>query len=130
MEAASWWGVHPLDPDRHADIHPGGAVATPEGPIVPVIRRADQRLPYGVTRQGTHLAEKAHARKLTLGDLSGGMFTITPLGAYGIETFTPIVNYPQCAIPGAGFDAARGHARPHRSLPQNVLERFLQPSYH
>jgi pyruvate/2-oxoglutarate dehydrogenase complex dihydrolipoamide acyltransferase (E2) component len=67
-------------------------VATPEGPIVPVIRHADQRSLWDIAQQGARLAEKTHAHKLTLDDVSGGTFTITNLGTYGIEIFTPIVN--------------------------------------
>jgi pyruvate dehydrogenase E2 component (dihydrolipoamide acetyltransferase) len=74
------------------DIHLRVAVATPEGPIVPVIRHADQRSLWDIAQQGARLAEKTHAHKLTLDDVSGGTFTITNLGTYGIEIFTPIVN--------------------------------------
>jgi pyruvate dehydrogenase E2 component (dihydrolipoamide acetyltransferase) len=89
------------------DIHLGVAVATPEGLIVPVIRHADQRLLGDIAQQSAQLADKAHARKLTLDEVSGGTFTLTNLGSYGIEIFTPLVNYPQCAILGVGRVAER-----------------------
>ena len=96
------------------DIHLGVAVATPEGLIVPVIRHADQRSLWEIAQQSAHLAERAHARKLTLDEVSAGTFTITNLGTYGIEIFTPIVNYPQCAILGVGRVAERPVVMPGR----------------
>ncbi len=96
------------------EIHLGVAVATAEGLIVPVIRHADQRSLADLAQQSAHLAEKAHARKLTLDEVSGGTFTITNLGTYGIDLFTPIVNYPQCAILGVGRIAERPVVVPGR----------------
>ena len=96
------------------DIHLGVAVATPEGLIVPVIRHADQRSLGDIAQQSAHLAAKAQARKLALDEVSGGTFTITNLGAYGIEIFTPLVNYPQCAILGVGRVAERPVVVPGR----------------
>ena len=89
------------------DIHLGVAVATPEGLIVPVIRHADQRTLAGIAQQSAQLADKAQARRLSLDEVSGGTFTLTNLGSYGIELFTPLVNYPQCAILGIGRVADR-----------------------
>ncbi|HEX9872324.1 MAG TPA: dihydrolipoamide acetyltransferase family protein, partial [Candidatus Tectomicrobia bacterium] len=82
------------------DIHLGVAVATPEGLIVPVIHHADQCSLGDLAQQSAQLAEKAQARRLSLDEVSGGTFTLTNLGSYGIEIFTPLVNYPQCAILG------------------------------
>ncbi|MGH8071808.1 MAG: dihydrolipoamide acetyltransferase family protein [Candidatus Entotheonellia bacterium] len=96
------------------DIHLGVAVATPEGLIVPVIRHADQRSLGDIAQQSAHLAAKAQARKLALDEVSGGTFTITNLGSYGIEIFTPLVNYPQCAILGVGRVAERPVVVPGR----------------
>ena len=96
------------------DIHLGVAVATPAGLIVPVIRHADQRSLGDIAQQSAQLAEKAHARRLTLDEVSGGTFTLTNLGSYGIEIFTPLVNYPQCAILGIGRVAERPVVVPGR----------------
>jgi pyruvate dehydrogenase E2 component (dihydrolipoamide acetyltransferase) len=97
-----------------ADIHVGIAVATPEGLIVPVIRHADQRALWDIARESAQLSEKAHQRKLTLDEVTGGTFTMTNLGTYGIEIFTPIVNFPQCAILGVGRVADRPVVVPGR----------------
>ena len=96
------------------DIHLGVAVATPEGLIVPVIHHADQRSLGDIGQQSAQLAEKAQARRLSLDEVSGGTFTITNLGSYGIEIFTPLVNYPQCAILGVGRVAERPVVVPGR----------------
>jgi pyruvate dehydrogenase E2 component (dihydrolipoamide acetyltransferase) len=96
------------------EIHLGVAVATPEGLIVPVIHHADQRSLGDIAQQSAQLAEKAQARKLTLDEVSGGTFTLTNLGSYGIEIFTPLVNYPQCAILGIGRVAERPVVVPGR----------------
>jgi pyruvate dehydrogenase E2 component (dihydrolipoamide acetyltransferase) len=103
------------------DIHLGVAVAAPEGLIVPVIRHADHRSLWDIAQQSAYLAEKAHARKLTLDDVSGGTFTITNLGTYGVEIFTPIVNYPQCAILGVGRVAARPVVMPGRIEARSIM---------
>jgi pyruvate dehydrogenase E2 component (dihydrolipoamide acetyltransferase) len=97
-----------------ADIHVGIAVATPEGLIVPVIRHADQQALWDIARESAQLSEKAHQRKLTLDEVTGGTFTMTNLGTYGIEIFTPIVNFPQCAILGVGRVAERPAVMPGR----------------
>jgi pyruvate dehydrogenase E2 component (dihydrolipoamide acetyltransferase) len=103
------------------DIHLGVAVATPEGLIVPVMRHADQRSLWEIAGQSIQLAEKAHARKLSLDEVSGGTFTITNLGTYGIEIFTPIVNYPQCAILGVGRVAERPVVMPGRIEARSIM---------
>jgi pyruvate dehydrogenase E2 component (dihydrolipoamide acetyltransferase) len=96
------------------DIHLGVAVATADGLIVPVIRHADQRSLWEIARDSAQLADKAQQRTLTLHDVSGGTFTMTNLGPYGVEIFTPIVNYPQCAILGVGRVAERPVVLPGR----------------
>jgi pyruvate dehydrogenase E2 component (dihydrolipoamide acetyltransferase) len=53
--------------------------------------------------------------------VSGGTFTITNLGTYGVEIFTPIVNYPQCAILGVGRVAARPVVMPGRIEARSIM---------
>jgi pyruvate dehydrogenase E2 component (dihydrolipoamide acetyltransferase) len=103
------------------DIHVGIAVATTEGLIVPVIRHADQRTLWEIAQESAQLADKAQRRTLTLADVAGGTFTITNLGAYGVEIFTPIVNYPQCAILGVGRVAERPVVLPGRIEARSMM---------
>jgi pyruvate dehydrogenase E2 component (dihydrolipoamide acetyltransferase) len=83
-------------------VHMGVAVALQDGLIVPVIRDAGTRPLGELARERAQLAEKAQAGTLTLDDVDGGTFTISNLGAFGADAFTPIVNPPQCAILGVG----------------------------
>jgi pyruvate dehydrogenase E2 component (dihydrolipoyllysine-residue acetyltransferase) len=69
---------------------------------VPVIRDADRRPLAEIARDRDDLAAKAQAGTLTLDELEGGTFTISNLGSFGADAFTPIVNPPQCAILGVG----------------------------
>ena len=48
------------------------------------------------------LARRARERRLRADEMQGGTFTITNLGAFGVETFTPIINPPECAVLGMG----------------------------
>jgi pyruvate dehydrogenase E2 component (dihydrolipoamide acetyltransferase) len=86
----------------HEAVHIGIAVALDEGLIVPVIRDADRKTVREIAEVSRLLVEKARAGTLGVDDVSGGIFTITNLGMYGIDAFTPIINLPQIAILGVG----------------------------
>jgi pyruvate dehydrogenase E2 component (dihydrolipoamide acetyltransferase) len=83
-------------------VHLGVAVALDDGLIVPVIRDAHSRTLLELTRARTELAAQAQAGTLGLDAIEGGTFSVTNLGAFGADSFTPIVNPPQCAILGVG----------------------------
>ena len=80
------------------DIHIGLAVAVDDGLIVPVIHHADEMNLSQLTSRRTEIVSRARANKLSLDDLSGGTFTISNLGMYGVDAFNAIVNPPQAAI--------------------------------
>ncbi len=83
-------------------IHIGIAVDTDAGLLAPVVRDV-LRLSLKELSTRTHdLVERARQRKLSLNELQGGTFTVTSLGAFGIDAFTPIINFPECAILGIG----------------------------
>lgn len=86
----------------HQAVHLGMAVATPNGLFVPVIYDADQLGLSELTIATTQLAERARTNTLAPDTLQGGTFTVSNLGMYGIEGFTPIINTPQVAILGVG----------------------------
>ncbi|MBI4514901.1 MAG: 2-oxo acid dehydrogenase subunit E2 [Deltaproteobacteria bacterium] len=86
----------------HTDINIGIAVALDDGLIAPVIRKADQKSLPQIAEQTRLLAGKARAGTLGVEEVSGGTFTITNLGMYGVDAFTPIINQPQVAILGVG----------------------------
>jgi pyruvate dehydrogenase E2 component (dihydrolipoamide acetyltransferase) len=83
-------------------VHMGVAVALEDGLIVPVIRDAGGRPLAEIARDRADLAARAQAGTLTLDEVEGGTFTISNLGGFGADAFTPIVNPPQCAILGVG----------------------------
>ena len=74
------------------------AMATDKGLVVPVIKNADQKTVYNISQDLATLYEKASAGELSKEELSGGTLTISNLGYHGIETGTPIINYPQSTI--------------------------------
>jgi len=84
------------------DINIGVAVATEKGLVVPVIHNADRKSLEEVASTLNDLVEKARASKLSKEELTGGTFTITNLGMFGVEIFTPIINPPETAILGVG----------------------------
>lgn len=94
-----WTDSGPVQPDG---IHIGLAVDTPEGLLVPVIRHADRLSVGEIAEQSRGLIERARSRRCTADELSGGTFTVTNLGAFGIDAFTPIINFPETAVLGIG----------------------------
>ena len=84
------------------DVNVGVAVATENGLTVPVIRYADKKLVADIDAEIKDLTEKARQGKLSKTELSGGTFTITNLGMYGVDFFAPIINPPEAAILGVG----------------------------
>jgi 2-oxoglutarate dehydrogenase E2 component (dihydrolipoamide succinyltransferase) len=83
---------------NHYDI--SIAVGTPQGLVVPVLRDADKLSFAGVEQEIVNLGKKARDGKLTMGDMTGGTFTISNGGVYGSLLSTPIINPPQTGILG------------------------------
>jgi pyruvate dehydrogenase E2 component (dihydrolipoamide acetyltransferase) len=84
------------------DVNVGLAVATEYGLVVPVIRNADRKSLKEIDTAIMELTEKARQGKLAKEELAGGTFTVSNLGMYGVEFFTPIINPPEAAILGVG----------------------------
>ena len=89
------------------EIHIGLAVAVEEGLVVPVIHGADTGSLSEIARQRAELVARAQAGKLRPVDISGGTFTISNLGMYGVDAFNAIINQPQAAILAVGRIAER-----------------------
>jgi pyruvate dehydrogenase E2 component (dihydrolipoamide acetyltransferase) len=94
---AHWAGDKIL---RFARVHLGFAVDTPRGLMVPVIRNADLLSLKAISAEAKRLAKACTGGGITPDELAGGTFTISNLGALGIESFTPVLNTPQVAILG------------------------------
>jgi pyruvate dehydrogenase E2 component (dihydrolipoamide acetyltransferase) len=86
----------------HPNVHLGFACDTPRGLLAPVVRNADELCLDELAARVNELAAQATAGALSADDLSGATFTISNLGAVGIEAFTPLLNPPQVAILGVG----------------------------
>lgn len=87
---------------QYDDVHIALAVDTELGLLAPVVRHADQLSLDQIAGQTRQLIADARADRLTQQHLDGGTFTVTNLGMFGIETFTPILNLPQAGILGVG----------------------------
>jgi pyruvate dehydrogenase E2 component (dihydrolipoamide acetyltransferase) len=89
---------------RHSRaVHVGIAVALdPEGLVVPVLRDAHARSLRDLTADLLQLVERATSGRLSPDEMQGGTFTITNLGQYRVDAFTPIANPPETAILGVG----------------------------
>ncbi|MFD6357662.1 dihydrolipoamide acetyltransferase family protein [Nocardia tengchongensis] len=127
---------------RHKAINIGIAVATDAGLFVPVIHDADRKSVSAIAAEGRDKATRARDRKLKGEDMSGGTFTISNLGMFGIEQFTAVINPPESAILAVGaaqdelkLDGEQVVSRKilrvtlsadHRSIDGAVAARFLQ----
>jgi pyruvate dehydrogenase E2 component (dihydrolipoamide acetyltransferase) len=80
----------------------GIAVDTDSGLLVPVVRDVPSLPLKELAARARDLAERARLGKLKAEEMQGGTFTVTNLGQFGIDAFTPIINLPQCAILGVG----------------------------
>lgn len=96
---SSWGGDKIL---RHRHINVGVAVAIDEGLMVPVIKGADAKGLDTLSAETRDLAERARAGRLKPDEFSGGTFTISNLGMFGIDNFTAVINPPESAILAVG----------------------------
>lgn len=96
---ASWHndGIYYYD-----DINIAIAVDTEAGLLAPVIHGASELTLNEIAERSSTLIEAARAGTLTKADLTGGTMTVTNLGMFGIDAFTPVINLPQSAILGIG----------------------------
>lgn len=105
----------------HAQIDIGMAVDTEAGLLVPVLRQVDRLSLQELSAQSAALAEGARNRRLKPDQLQGATFTVTNLGMYNIDAFTPIIDLPQCAILGLGRIALRPAVYQGQVVPRHQL---------
>jgi pyruvate dehydrogenase E2 component (dihydrolipoamide acetyltransferase) len=84
------------------DIHVGLAVALDDGLMVPVVRHTDRLDLAALSAETTRLADAARTGSLKLDELEGGTFSVSALGMFGVDVFTPVINPPNAAILGVG----------------------------
>jgi pyruvate dehydrogenase E2 component (dihydrolipoamide acetyltransferase) len=82
------------------DVHVGIAVALDEGLVVPVIRNTAALSVKEIAQESARLVRAAREGKLSMDDYAGGSFSVSTLGMFGVDSFTPILNPPQTGILG------------------------------
>jgi len=95
--------AHMLDANtirRFRAVHLGVAVDTPRGLLVPVIRNADTKSLVQISKEVKELAAQAASGSISPDKMSGATFTVSNLGSFDVEMFTPILNPPQTGIIG------------------------------
>ncbi len=88
--------------EESADINLGFAVALPTGLVVPVVKEAQRKSLQDIHRETRELTDKARNNRLTPDDYTGNTFTVSNLGALGVDHFTAIINQPDSAILAVG----------------------------
>lgn len=83
-------------------VHIGLAVDTERGLVVPVLRDIQRKTVRQIAQESAALIERARAGRLGRDEMQGGTFSISNLGMYEIDAFTPIINLPECAVLGVG----------------------------
>jgi pyruvate dehydrogenase E2 component (dihydrolipoamide acetyltransferase) len=82
------------------EIHVGMAVALEDGLVVPVIRDTGKRELLDLVQETSRLVDAAKDGTLGMDDMAGGTFTVSAMGMFGVDSFTPILNQPQVGILG------------------------------
>ena len=115
---ASWTeeAMHVYD-----DVDISVAVATPEGLITPIVRRADQKSLSAISAEMKDLAQRAKDKKLKLEEFQGGGFSISNLGMFGVKDFAAIINPPQSCILAVGAGEQRPVVRNGALAIANVM---------
>ena len=105
----------------HREINIGVAVALENGLIVPVVPQADQKNLRQLSAEVSELVSRAREQKLTNQQVTGGTFTITNLGPFGVEQFNAIINPPEAAILAVGSIKPQPVVLPDGSLGSRPL---------
>jgi pyruvate dehydrogenase E2 component (dihydrolipoamide acetyltransferase) len=110
--------------ERLEHVNLGMAVDTERGLLVPVIRDAEQKSLRQFGQEFREMVDRARKGRSLPDDISGGTFTITNLGMYDIEAFTPVINLPEAAILGVGKILPKWVFRPE-SPEKPVLRQMM-----
>ncbi len=114
---------------RHGTVHLGVAVAVEDGLVVPVIRDAQLLSVFEISSRIRQLAELARSRKLKADQMTGGTFTISNLGMYGVREFQAIINPPEAAILAVGGTEARPIVKNGQVVPGQVMSLSLSADH-
>jgi pyruvate dehydrogenase E2 component (dihydrolipoamide acetyltransferase) len=105
------------------EINVAVAINTPDGLVAPVIPQTNKKSLLEVSRAIRSLTVRAMQSTLSVPDLTGGTFTVTNLGGFGVELFAPVINPPQCAILGFGRTSEKAVVigKEIRAMPMTTL---------
>jgi pyruvate dehydrogenase E2 component (dihydrolipoamide acetyltransferase) len=87
---------------RHGAVHLGIAVSVEDGLVTPVVRHADAKSIGTIAREAHDLIERARARKLRGDEFTGGTFSVSNMGMYGVREFSAVINPPESGILAVG----------------------------
>ncbi|NOX62548.1 MAG: 2-oxo acid dehydrogenase subunit E2 [Chloroflexi bacterium] len=104
-----------------AHINLGVAVDTERGLVVPNIKDADQKSLRELGMEFRELVQQARSGRISPDSLRGGTFTITSLGSFDVDAFTPVINLPEAAILGVGRIAAKPVVRNGEIVARDML---------
>lgn len=99
---AGRWADDRIEYPSEDGMHIGIAVDTEDGLLVPILRDVARRPLLELSAEFRALVERGRRGQLRANDMQGAVFTISSLGSFGIESFTPIINLPESAILGVG----------------------------
>lgn len=99
---AGRWADDRIELPGDTGFHIGIAVDTDDGLLVPVVRDVLNRPLLEIAADSKSLIDRTRSGRLTLAEMSGGVFTITNLGSFGIDAFTPVINLPETSVLGLG----------------------------
>ena len=116
---SSWAGDKIL---QHPRAHIGVAVALADGLIVPVVRDAATKGLEEIAGETRALAQKARNNKLAPAEFSGGTFTLSNLGMFGIDNFTAVINPPEAAILAVGATTEEPYVREGQLLTRRIMK--------
>ncbi|MEA2155470.1 MAG: hypothetical protein QOE11_1610 [Solirubrobacteraceae bacterium] len=107
--------------ELHGRVNVGVAVATPDALVVPTVFDADRKSLREIAAEARALAERVRAGSVTPPELSGGTFTVSNLGMFGVTDFTAVINPPQAAILAVGALAPRAVVRDGALVARNTM---------
>jgi pyruvate dehydrogenase E2 component (dihydrolipoamide acetyltransferase) len=107
--------------DLYSRVNIGVAVAAQEALVVPTIFDADKKSLGEIARDGRALAERVRAGAVTPPELSGGTFTVSNLGMFGVTEFVAVINPPQAAILAVGKMEPRAVVRDGEVVARNTM---------
>jgi pyruvate dehydrogenase E2 component (dihydrolipoamide acetyltransferase) len=107
--------------ELHGRVNVGVAVAAPDALVVPTVFDADRKSLRDIARDTRALAERVRAGSVTPPELSGGTFTVSNLGMFGVTEFTAVINPPQAAILAVGALAPRPVVRDGELVARNTM---------